>query len=341
MIINFYRGLKARYDLNLHKTGIYFTTDTNEIIHDGKSYSGIIEEGKYVKDIAVNEGLMIISYTDGTSVQINQQVEILDNLNSDSSDKALSAKQGKLLKLELDKVKTKLTSVYTYKGSKNSYDELPSTANTGDVWNVVSSYNGNPAGTNYAWVEDILGGGHWDALGGAIDFSNYYDKSAVEQLILDETNRAKSAETELSLSIESNTTLANNANALALENQSTINEVMNQINNINLLLNGLDSTNQVGIIDKLNAVENIIGTNETEGTILQRLTFLETLNNIDPEIVQTINNNTLEITALKKTVYGYDSQLGLVEQVETLNGDDTIQGSIDYKIAQAFAWVEV
>lgn len=338
MIINFYRGLKSLYKQELHGTGIYFTTDTLEIIHNGKSYSGIIEEGKYVKDISINEGIMTIIYTDGTSTTANYQVELVDNLESDSSDKALSAKQGKLLKLELDEVKTKLTKVYTYKGSKNSYEELPDTANVGDVWNVVSSYNGNPAGTNYAWVEDILGGGHWDALGGTIDFSNYYDKSTVDQLILEETIRAQEEESKLSLNIEANTKLATEAKTLALENQSTINKVTDQIDS---LLNGSDETNQIGIIDRLDAVENIIGTNETDGTILQRLTLLETLNNIDPNIIQNINNNTLEIIALKETVYGTDLQIGLVNQVETLNGDDTTQGSIDYKIAQAFAWVEV
>lgn len=36
--INFYRGLKAKYNLSTHGNGIYFTTDTNEIIHAGNSY---------------------------------------------------------------------------------------------------------------------------------------------------------------------------------------------------------------------------------------------------------------------------------------------------------------
>ena len=66
-------------------------------------------------------------------------------------------------------VKALLTNVYTYKGSKATYDELPSTGNvTGDVWNVVAAHGTVPAGTNYAWD-----GTAWDSLGGSVDLSTY------------------------------------------------------------------------------------------------------------------------------------------------------------------------
>lgn len=54
-------------------------------------------------------------------------------------------------KKELDSA---LTSVYTYKGSKDTYANLPATGNNvGDVWNVEDT------GTNYAW-----NGTNWDSL---------------------------------------------------------------------------------------------------------------------------------------------------------------------------------
>ena len=56
-----------------------------------------------------------------------------------------------------------LSSVYKYKGSVNTYGNLPSNATAGDVYNVVASYNGVPAGTNWAW-----NGSSWDALGGTV-----------------------------------------------------------------------------------------------------------------------------------------------------------------------------
>lgn len=37
-MIKFYRGLRHLYNINLHGDGIYFTTDTFEIIHNGESY---------------------------------------------------------------------------------------------------------------------------------------------------------------------------------------------------------------------------------------------------------------------------------------------------------------
>ena len=66
-------------------------------------------------------------------------------------------------------VKALLTNVYTYKGSKATYEELPSANNVpGDVWNVVAAHGNVPAGTNYAWD-----GTAWDSLGGSVDLSTY------------------------------------------------------------------------------------------------------------------------------------------------------------------------
>lgn len=60
-------------------------------------------------------------------------------------------------KLEVD---NKLSSVYKYKGSLNSYSLLPSTGQAnGDVYNVVASAEGT--NINYAW-----NGSAWDNLGG-------------------------------------------------------------------------------------------------------------------------------------------------------------------------------
>ena len=56
-----------------------------------------------------------------------------------------------------------LSSVYKYKGSVNTYGNLPSNATAGDVYNVVASHDGVPAGTNWAW-----NGSSWDALGGTV-----------------------------------------------------------------------------------------------------------------------------------------------------------------------------
>lgn len=66
-------------------------------------------------------------------------------------------------------VKASLAAALEYKGTKDTYEELPVEGNNvGDVWNVVAAHGTTPAGTNYAWD-----GTKWDALGGSVDLSPY------------------------------------------------------------------------------------------------------------------------------------------------------------------------
>ena len=56
-----------------------------------------------------------------------------------------------------------ISTVYKYKGSVATYDNLPSSGQeVGDVWNVESD------GHNYAWT-----GTEWDRLAGTVDLTNY------------------------------------------------------------------------------------------------------------------------------------------------------------------------
>lgn len=281
-----------------------------------------------------------------------EQVEVVDNLTSDATDKALSAKQGKVLMGEIDGVKAKLVNIYTYKGSKDTYAELPSDAEAGDVWNVAEAHEGHPAGTNYAWT-----GTEWDALAGSIDLSNYYNKSEVDAAIKAEEDRAKGEEARLESLIGGNATLAQEAKNLATDNKSALDSLAVTVGNINLTLNGNDNDeddipNQLGIVGRLEAVEELIGEPTDEDktqTMLSRLNALEELvtggdsgeGEGDQTLLQKVNQNTLDITALETTVYGADNKSGLVKAVETLNGDSSVEGSVDYKIEQAFAWTEV
>lgn len=66
-------------------------------------------------------------------------------------------------KTEID---NKISSVYKYKGTVATYNDLPNTdLVVGDVYNVASD------GSNYAWT-----GSNWDKLGGDIDLSGYQTK---------------------------------------------------------------------------------------------------------------------------------------------------------------------
>lgn len=133
-----------------------------------------------------------------------QTVEIIDNLSSSSTTAALSANQGRVLGQRVTTLEGKLSSVYSYKGSKATYAELPSNAAAGDVWNVEEAHDNHPAGTNWAWT-----GTAWDALGGAIDLSSYYNKTqadaAIKVAVDAETALRKAADTALDGKITTNT----------------------------------------------------------------------------------------------------------------------------------------
>lgn len=103
------------------------------------------------------------------------KTDVIDSLTSQSATAALSANQGYKLKGMIDELGTKLTSVYSYKGSKATFAELPTDAVLGDVWNVEEAHDNTPAGTNWAW-----NGTEWDALGGSIDLSKYYTKDDID-----------------------------------------------------------------------------------------------------------------------------------------------------------------
>ena len=120
-------------------------------------------------------------------------VEIINSLESDRTDAALSAAQGKTLKTLVDDLKASVAAALDYKGTKDTYEELPTKGNKkGDVWNVVAAHGTTPAGTNYAWD-----GAAWNPLGGTIDLSGYYTKSQVDGAISAAKTELEAADTAL------------------------------------------------------------------------------------------------------------------------------------------------
>lgn len=102
-------------------------------------------------------------------------IDLVTNVTTADDTKALAASQGKVLDEKITALKTSLSSVYNYKCSVDTYEELPESPQIGDVYNVVGAHGNVPAGTNYAW-----NGEAWDALGGAVDLSNYVTKAELQ-----------------------------------------------------------------------------------------------------------------------------------------------------------------
>lgn len=93
-----------------------------------------------------------------------------------------------------EQIGNKLTSLYIFKGSVQTYGELLSIQNpsVGHTYNVVIGNDPDTqeavwpsfsAGTNFAWDGD-----EWDALGGTLDLSNYYKKSEMDELLAKKAN---------------------------------------------------------------------------------------------------------------------------------------------------------
>lgn len=190
---------------------------------DNRTVQATIAERDAMPTIQLVEGLLVYvkenktTYvlkgfdTDGSNrvwepLAVGTVVEIINSLESDRTDAALSAAQGKALKTLVDELKASVAAALDYKGTKDTYDDLPTEGNKkGDVWNVVGAHGTTPAGTNYAWD-----GTQWDPLGGTIDLSGYYTKTQVDDAISAAKTELEAADTALEGQITTVTNQLNN-----------------------------------------------------------------------------------------------------------------------------------
>ena len=94
---------------------------------------------------------------------------ITDAYTQEQINDALSLKADKSNTYTKAEVDAKVSSVYKFKGSVDTVEELPTEGNVeGDVYNVRST------GENYAWVAATeTEEAHWDDLGGEVDLTDY------------------------------------------------------------------------------------------------------------------------------------------------------------------------
>lgn len=279
------------------------------------------------------------------------QVAVEDSLTSSSATSALSANQGKVLDEKITAVSNKLTGVYSYKGSKEKFSELPTDVKVGDVWNVEEAYNNHPAGTNWAWT-----GSEWDALAGSIDLSGYYTSEQVDAAIKVEADRAKEEEERLAGLIGDNdTAIKANAEDIA-QNASDIQTLAGRINDHDTAIAGkvdsvegyqLISDEKLALIDTnasdIDTVEGEIANLKSVDTgIIGRIETLEGMisgGEIDgSSLLEVVGEHTTKIAALesdnttnKADIVNLKSEdtaiKGRLDSIESLN--TTQQGSID------------
>ena len=169
---------------------------------------GVFREDTVTQGLTVTTGRVDITAPGGFKINNSTPnvTTIVDSINLQSGgENALPTASA--VRTAVNQIKTDLGSALTYKGSVDTYDQLPDEAEVGDTWNVAQAYQTYPAGTNYAWT-----GSAWDALGGSVDLSGYQTKS-------DET-LATSAKTVVGAINELNTQVTTNTSSIATNTAS-------------------------------------------------------------------------------------------------------------------------
>lgn len=110
--------------------------------------------------------------------KVKQDVETLDEqvqeVNTVIADIPNEYVKNSIFASYKEEINQKLGSVYTVKGSVANYETLMDieNKNVGDVYNLLDT------GANYVYTDS-----GWDKLSETIDFSNYYTKEEIDEMI--------------------------------------------------------------------------------------------------------------------------------------------------------------
>lgn len=291
--------------LELTETSTWADSDNKVWLYDGIVVSVLENHGLYM---LTNYDAVTAptAYTDSSNwVAVDAsaaKTDITDSLISTSTTSALSANQGKVLKDEIDTLKTSLSTVYIYKGSVDTYDALPKEATTGDTYNVVAAYGNTPAGTNYAW-----NGENWDALGGSVDLSSYYTKNETDLAIGEAISEVSGKVSTLETSVTQNTSALN-------------------------ILNGTEET--------VGSLANTLKTAKdyTDTQLTEYVTKVEGSSLISGEKLALIDTNAADITALKSRVEANEAALATLNGSANTSG--SVINTVNSAINSALEWQE-
>ena len=144
-LIRFFRGPREHYQpLTLHKDAIYFSINTKEILINNIAY-GFNREGEgLLEDVSYENNQLTLHYSDNTTRIIKlDKVEVIDNLDSDNTQAALSANQGKVLKALIDSINVLKFQIV---------DELPETGENGIIYLVSTEDEQEETNVYEEWV---------------------------------------------------------------------------------------------------------------------------------------------------------------------------------------------
>ena len=232
----------------------------------------------------------------------------------------------------INQLESKVTSVYTLKGSC-TYEELTAkTENSvGDVWNVTDKDS-----QNYVWT-----GSEWDTLGSVADFSEYAKTSEVTAQIEAAENRLNGSiettfnglntelqaltatvstnktSTETAISNLSNDTVhVNTFEAFKTSNNAAISAVDTRVTN-------LTSSVNTALTGKANA-SDVYTKNETDNAISTSINALidgapDTLDTLK-ELADAVNSNKSLVETLNEAITNKQDTLVSGTNIKTVNG---------------------
>lgn len=184
-------------------------------------------------------------YSGWIQVDVSAQtlLQIINDLTTGGTDKALSAEQGKVLKGLIDNLSNKvngLGAVYTPKGTVANLDALKNVASVskGHVYNVTAevTLNGKkyPAETNFVYIGEAANQAsvetNWDSLGGTVDLTAYAKKVDLEGFLTAEDLADYATKAEVARDYATKTALSEAIAALA-ETYATKAELTNYATN--------------------------------------------------------------------------------------------------------------
>ena len=232
----------------------------------------------------------------------------------------------------INQLESKVTSVYTLKGSC-TYEELISKTenNVGDVWNVTDKDS-----QNYVWT-----GSEWDTLGSVADFSEYAKTSEVNAKIKNAEDRLNgsiettfnglntelqaltatvstnktSTETAIS-NLSKDTVHVNTFEAFKTSNNAAISAVDTRVTN-------LTSSVNTALTGKANA-SDVYTKNETDNAISTSINALidgapDTLDTLK-ELADAVNSNKSLVETLNEAITNKQDTLVSGTNIKTING---------------------
>ena len=224
-------------------------------------------------------------------------VEIIDNLTSERTDAALSANQGKVLGDRVASLESKVTAIFTFKGSKNTVAELPEDGSqqVGDVWHVVED-NGE-----YVWDS-----AKWELLGLSVDLSNYALKSEVtsakQEAIEDAHSYTDTLETEVQGKLDQKVDKVVGSSLVPDDKIELIDQ------------NAADIAAAEG---KISALETLVGDGETSGVAKDVADLKDVVGNGEAGLVKDVADLQSQVAADNVTSIDTTAESGVALAVGT------------------------